>query len=250
MRNVIDAIIYFILFYVIQIVSSLVFTLIMGDCTQSLVLGLGTTAVITILLFHFARFSPLRSSYIKSRPWSLLAWMALLALSLIAPLQYLEELIPSDMSSTTAATLSALLFHPLGFIIVVFLTPIAEEMVFRGGILRKLLSCVPNPWIAIVVTSIVFGIAHGNMPQFIHAVIIGILLGWTYWRTQSILPALVVHLVNNLAASTLCHMYPYDLDITLPEMFHGNLVLMYSVIAVSIIVAIVCLWRVVKEIKY
>lgn len=67
MRNVIDAIIYFILFYVIQIASSLVFTLIMGDCTQSLVLGLGTAAVITILLFHFARFSPLRSSYIKSR---------------------------------------------------------------------------------------------------------------------------------------------------------------------------------------
>ncbi len=249
LRNVIDAVIYLILFYVIQIVFNLVFTFALGNGAQSLTIGFGVSAVVTIMVFYIAKFSPLDCAYIKSRPWALLAWMALLALSLIAPLQYLEELLPSDMPSGTVATLASILFHPLGFLIVGILTPIAEEMVFRGAILRKLLPCVRCPWIAIVISAVVFGIAHGNVPQFVHAVIVGILLGWTYWRTGSILPAVVVHWVNNLSASALCRMNPDNLDATLPEMFGGNLVLMYSVIAVSILVAIVCLWRIARKLR-
>lgn len=249
LRNVIDAVIYLILFYVIQIVFSLTFTFALGNGAQSLTVGYGVSAVVTILVFYFAKFSPLDSSYIKSRPWTLLAWMALLALSLIAPLQYLEELLPSDMPSGTVAALASILFHPLGFLIVGILTPIAEEMVFRGAILRKLLPYVRNPWIAIIISAAVFGIAHGNVPQFVHAVIVGILLGWTYWRTRSILPALVVHWVNNLTAAALCRMNPDNIDATLPEMFGGNLTLMYSVIVVSILVAIISLWRIVKELR-
>ncbi len=248
-RNSIDAIIYLILFYVIQIVFNIVFALTMGNDAQSVTLGFGASAVVTILLFHFAKFSPLGSFCTKSYPWTLLAWMALLAISLIAPLQYLEELIPTDMPSTTVAALSAILLHPLGLIIVGILTPIAEEMVFRGAILRKLLSCVPNPWIAIVISAVVFGIAHGNVPQFIHATIVGTLLGWTYYRTRSILPAVVVHWVNNLTAFLLCRINPDNISATLPDIFGGNLSLMYCVIAVSCIVAIFSLWQAVKSLR-
>ncbi len=248
-RNVIDAVIFLILFYLIQIVFSILAMLDSSNSPLSITLCYGASSVVTILLFYFAKFSPLSSTYIKSHPWALLAWMSLLTLSLIAPMKYFEELIPSDMPSSTVATLVSILSHPLGFLVVGILTPIAEEMVFRGAILRKLLPCVRNPWIAIVISAAVFGIAHGNLPQFIHATLMGTLLGWTYWRTRSILPALVVHWVNNLTTVALCRMNPDNIDATLPEMFGGNLTLMYSAIAVSVIVAIISLWRVVRELR-
>lgn len=248
-RGAVDAAVYLVAFFFLQIIPTVLFTLCLGDTTLILPLSTGVSAVLTILLFHFARFAPLGSAYIKTRPCALLVWLAVLSVSFIVPSQFFEEMIPTEMPGQTVAAISAIMSHPLGLLVVGILAPVSEEMVFRGAILRRLLSCYASPWLAIAVSAVLFGLVHGNVPQFVHATVVGLFLGWVYWRTGSILPGLVVHWANNLTAFLVCTFSPEGMDASLPEIFGGNLLLMYSVTAVSTLVAAFSLWRVVRKVR-
>lgn len=78
--------------------------------------------------------------------------------------------------------------------------PMAEETVFRAGVLRKLLEAGCGKWMAIVVTAVAFGLFHGNTYQAIPAVFMGIALGWLYTKTNSIVLCLLAHIANNTMA--------------------------------------------------
>ena len=86
------------------------------------------------------------------------------------------------------------------FIMVCILAPILEEFIFRGLILRGMLNKGVNPWFAIVFSSFLFGVAHMNPWQFFGAGFIGIMLGFIYWRTQSLLLVIFLHFLNNAIA--------------------------------------------------
>ena len=75
--------------------------------------------------------------------------------------------------------------------------PIAEEICFRGILLDGLLKMRCRPWIAILITALVFGLIHGYATNIISALLLGIIVGWLYWRTGSIIPCLIIHIVNN-----------------------------------------------------
>ena len=77
------------------------------------------------------------------------------------------------------------------------ISPIAEEVIFRGLMLTTLKKAM-NPWVAIVLSSIVFGVVHGNPIGIIYATGMGILMGWLYHRTGSIVACSLFHMVYNL----------------------------------------------------
>lgn len=76
------------------------------------------------------------------------------------------------------------------------LTPLAEELVFRGVILNELRLWM-NKYLAVAVTALVFGVFHGNLVQGIYATIIGVGIGLIYLWTESIWSAIFVHMVFN-----------------------------------------------------
>ena len=119
---------------------------------------------------------------------------------------------------------SAILKEPWGYAAIGILVPIAEEMVFRGAVLRKLLDMFTprQHWIPIVISALVFGAFHGNMAQLPHAVFIGLILGWMYYRTDSIVPGIILHLVNNTLAYLFFHLMPQLVDGKLIDLFHGS----------------------------
>ncbi len=82
-------------------------------------------------------------------------------------------------------------------IITCILAPLAEELLFRGVILNRLLA-KKGPWISIIVSAIIFGIAHGNLEQFVGAGMLGVALGYVYVKTRSLLPCILGHMLNNL----------------------------------------------------
>ena len=97
------------------------------------------------------------------------------------------------------------------------LAPIAEELVFRGAVLRKLLEWKPeHRWLMIIFSAVLFAVAHMNPAQMIHPLLIGILLGWMYERTGSILPGIAYHWANNTVAYLMTRLYQ-DPDITLTQ---------------------------------
>lgn len=85
----------------------------------------------------------------------------------------------------------------LGFISIVLVAAIAEEIIMRGIILEGLLQKY-NPWIAIIVSALIFGIWHMNLPQFVNAFVLGIILGIVYFKTRSLILTMVGHACNNI----------------------------------------------------
>ena len=83
-----------------------------------------------------------------------------------------------------------------GILLVALVGPVVEELFFRGAIERTLLRKY-KPWVAIVVSGLIFGIVHMNPAQVVFASLAGMLLGWLYWRTRSLIPCMVVHVLNN-----------------------------------------------------
>lgn len=54
---------------------------------------------------------------------------------------------------------------------------------------------------AVVAVSIVFGLLHGNVVQFIFAFAVGLILGFVTVKTDSIVPAVLIHAFNNAMSS-------------------------------------------------
>lgn len=77
--------------------------------------------------------------------------------------------------------------------------PLAEEIIFRACI-QGTLSRAMNKWVAISISSLVFGVAHGHTLGIITAIIIGFLLGWLYAQLGSIFPSMLLHLAYNLTS--------------------------------------------------
>lgn len=76
------------------------------------------------------------------------------------------------------------------------LAPILEEMLFRGIILRSFLRQYSR-CAAIVGSAALFGVAHMNIYQFSAALVLGLIAGWLYERTRSLLPCIALHAAYN-----------------------------------------------------
>lgn len=93
--------------------------------------------------------------------------------------------------------------HPLGIVAIALMAPVAEEILFRWGVMGHILRKGCNPQTAIVVSSVLFGLAHLNPAQIFFGIIVGILLGLLYWKSNNILYPIILHILNNSIACIL-----------------------------------------------
>lgn len=85
----------------------------------------------------------------------------------------------------------------LSFLTVVILAPIAEEVIFRGIIFRKLL-ITNSAKVAIIAQALLFAFYHFNIVQGIYVLPIALVLGYTAYKFNSVLPCILIHAMNNL----------------------------------------------------
>ena len=121
---------------------------------------------------------------------------------------------PEDMEQL----LGQMMHNRWGYFAIGILVPLVEELVFRGAILKSLLQWCNKPWAAIAISAFLFAAAHMNPAQVPHAFIIGLLLGWLYYRTNSIIPGMAYHWINNSVAYVIYHLDPNP-DLTLTDLF-------------------------------
>ena len=92
-------------------------------------------------------------------------------------------------------------------LLVLAVTPaICEELAFRGFILSGLRH-MGHKWLAILVTSVLFGAAHSVIQQSLTACVMGMLLGYIAIQTGSLLPAIVFHCAHNSLSMLLSRYY-------------------------------------------
>lgn len=78
----------------------------------------------------------------------------------------------------------------------VIIAPIGEEIVYRGGLLMPLRRY--GDGFAIFFSGFLFGLAHGNLRQVPGAMFMGFFWGYIACKTNSILPGMILHFLNNL----------------------------------------------------
>ena len=220
-----DVILYLVAFAAIQIIVS--FGTLLGkpfglqpDDPIMLVAISATTSIITLILFLWRKWTPVSKSYIQQKPWATLIWSAVAALGVVIPSVWLQEQMPA-LPDTAGETLQKIISTPGGYFVIALLAPVVEEVVFRGAILRKLLSGMRSKWGAICISAILFALIHFNPAQIPHAFLMGWLMGWLYMRTGSIVPGVVFHWANNTVAYLMAVAYPGD-ETKLVEIFGGN----------------------------
>ncbi len=124
--------------------------------------------------------------------------------------------------------------NPIGILTLCIIAPIAEEYLFRGLMMRKMLRWNISPWYAIIGSSIMFGLIHLNPEQIPGAIILGIVMAWMCYRTKSLIPGIIIHITNNTLS--LIPEECYDTYIASTPMIEGGLSL------VSIAIVILSIW--------
>lgn len=222
------AIIYLIEFIAIQLIGGYVVKVLWeffgGSESFSSGLLITTTSVVsvlTIIIFLLARHAEVSPSWLRSRPWGTLFWCVIAAFGAIIPSVWLQEQMP-ELPNLAEQEFDMILQNRWGYLSVGLLAPLSEELVLRGAVLRSLLhSPKLSPWAAIAISAVFFALIHFNPAQMPHAFAIGLLLGWMYYRTDSILPGVAFHWVNNTIAYVMYNLYPNP-QMKLIDLFGGS----------------------------
>ncbi|KRA44336.1 hypothetical protein ASD72_10030 [Pseudoxanthomonas sp. Root630] len=84
----------------------------------------------------------------------------------------------------------------LTFLLIAVLGPIVEELVFRGMLLGGMARHISFGW-SNVLQALLFAGIHNDMPRFFFYFAMGLLAGMLVRRTGSLVPAIVLHAINN-----------------------------------------------------
>ena len=84
----------------------------------------------------------------------------------------------------------------LNMLITVIMAPVVEELFFRKLIMDRLLGYGQKA--AVIVSGLMFGMAHGNFSQFFYAFGIGVLWAYVYAKTGKIGYTIGFHMIFNL----------------------------------------------------
>lgn len=119
-----------------------------------------------------------------------------LSLALNIILGFMLPNIKSNEVSNSLLEISESISIFLSIFIVALITPITEEILFRGFMYDGI-KLISNKYVAIIITSIIFAITHGNIEQGIYALFVGLFFGYILEKYQNILYTIVIHCAMN-----------------------------------------------------
>lgn len=170
----------------------------MDMATMTSLAMVASTIVMTWHLTHFGYVRITRHMY-KEVSLPILGVSALFIFAAMYVLNLLIE--QAGIPNTMEETFLAMSRNSLGLLSIALLAPILEELLFRGAIQGSLQAAGTNPWSAIIISATIFGVVHMNPAQIPFAFLLGLMFGWLYYRTGSLFPGIVGHVLNNSVAA-------------------------------------------------
>ena len=104
-------------------------------------------------------------------------------------------LYPTSPVDTVPADALGFIFY---FVSSAILPALLEELVFRGAIMQSLWRFGDS--FALLISSLLFGLVHGNLVQAPMAFVTGLAIGYFVLRTGSLRTGILIHFVNNALA--------------------------------------------------
>lgn len=233
----VDAFLYLIVYLIAQFAVSGIFMVIYGQNvpTEATIASLAIINILVMLVFYFTKWCPCNAKYLRERHWGVLFWILLMPIGLLFPLTALQDVLDIPIADSQMDLMKSFATNPIGIVVLGFVAPIAEEMVFRGAILRRLLKHAystsgtdkkkkqRNELIMLVISALIFGLVHVYPAQVVNAFIMGLLLGYLYIRTGSILPCIVFHCTNNIIICLVELLLPGIDNMTMYQLAGSNL---------------------------
>lgn len=114
--------------------------------------------------------------------------------------------IPEDIMGSYAQSSSGLFEQPMWVAILsnIIVGPVVEEVVFRGLMSTRLRKAMPTV-VAVLITSVLFGVMHGHILWAAYATLLGILFSITAIKCKSTLASIVVHMIVNTMGTVLAY---------------------------------------------
>ena len=180
--------------------------------TSMLPILLATNVVLSIYGFIFIHLDRKKNIPLVGHPWHVsppkdYLWLCLLAFVSTVGMQGLMILIQLAAPQSIWQEMAALIFDSnilLQVLAVGIAAPIAEEVIFRGLIFKRMRERY-NRWPSIIISSVIFGLIHGNLIQFIYAFILGVLMAYTYEKFGSIWAPIIFHVIANMLSILMTH---------------------------------------------
>lgn len=143
--------------------------------------------------------------------WGLLGRTTLFAIAGVATMNIVGiaatyALDPSSFAVTSEDvlpdfSLNAALLSGIFILLLVPIQATAEEVVFRGVGMQVFGSWVKSPWLAVLVPSVLFAMAHiYDIWGMLAVGLMGLVAAWLAWRTGGLEAAIAIHVINNLVA--------------------------------------------------
>lgn len=121
-------------------------------------------------------------------------------------------LLQKSLESMNAANKNIGNGSSLGVILIaVVAAPLIEEILFRGIVFQSLRKVIPI-WLAILISSVLFGAYHMNMVQAVYATFMGMVAAIIYEKKNNLVYPILVHFANNFIAAIQSFM-PSDREI-------------------------------------
>lgn len=88
------------------------------------------------------------------------------------------------------------------FVLYGLLSPVMEEIIFRGILYNRMKRVFPIA-VSIIVSSFLFGVYHANLVQGVYGTIMGLIIVMVYERMNSFVSAVIFHSVANITVLVL-----------------------------------------------
>jgi sodium transport system permease protein len=171
---------------------------------QSVALQFFLVGLVPLALAHRLKLDKravfsLRPATARNLLWCLLlAFSALFLLDEIVFWQERLTRVRASLSPEIQKLLRADSALQLGWVVFALaLAPaICEELLFRGFILGRFLE-TGQPGLSLMMSSLLFGLFHRNLPVLLPTTLAGIMLAFVVWRTGSLYCAIAMHAVFN-----------------------------------------------------
>ena len=123
----------------------------------------------------------------------------------------------------------------LTLFIVSIIVPITEELFFRGFIFDSI-KLISNNIIAILVSSVFFGIVHSDFQQILYAFIVGIMLSYLKSKFNNLIYPIIMHSIMNMTSLFLLKDISMfnDIKTILYTLFISTCILVFSIIRINI----------------
>lgn len=194
--------------------SGKLFELLIQHQVEILALGALFTLPVTLYLFRSDRKREIAFNIPQNKKAKPVKYIQLIVFGIVAcvglnALVFMSSIaLYSPKYQETAQTLYTPAF-PVQLICLGIIVPLAEEMIFRG-VLFKRVRLIGSFKKAAMFSTLLFSMTHGNIVQLIYTLILGMFLAYVYEKYGSFKAPVLLHMIVNITSLVLTETGGFD----------------------------------------